>query len=229
VSSGNLLLDRLLGAEVVWTSLENRQQTLMEVFQSTREAGRQPYLIPYGGSSPTGVLAYALALLELLRQDIRPDWVVFPTSSGGTQAGLVLGAHMGGFSGRVLGISVDEPARSLQEKVAGLAGQAGGLIGQEMVFQPDEVLVDDGYLGGGYGVIGDLEREAVRLFARQEGLLLDPVYTGRAAAGMMGLIRAGRFGKGETVLFWHTGGGPALFADRYAASLADLSTTTPSS
>jgi D-cysteine desulfhydrase family pyridoxal phosphate-dependent enzyme len=219
-ASGNLLLDQLLGAQIVWTSRETRQQALEEAYQAAQEAGRQPYLIPYGGSSPTGALAYALALLELFEQGFRPDWVVFATSSGGTQAGLVLGARLGDFEGKVLGISIDEPAGDLQARVIALAGQASGLIGRALVFEPAEVLVDDGYLGEGYGVMGETEREAVQLFAQNEGLLLDPVYTGRAAAGLIDLIQRGKFGKKETVLFWHTGGGPALFADRYSNRIA---------
>lgn len=218
-ASGNLLLDRLLGAEIVWAGQGSRQLALEEAFQAAIEAGRRPYLIPYGGSSPTGALAYALALSELIGQGIQPDWIVFPTSSGGTQAGLVLGARLAEFSGKVLGISIDEPAGVLQARVAQLAGKASRLVNLELDFEPGAVLVEDGYLGGGYGVMAEPEQEAVQLFARQEGLLLDPVYTGRAAAGLIDLTRKGKFGKDEMVLFWHTGGGPALFADRYASRL----------
>jgi 1-aminocyclopropane-1-carboxylate deaminase/D-cysteine desulfhydrase-like pyridoxal-dependent ACC family enzyme len=144
-----------------------------------------------------------------------PDWIVFPSSSGGTQAGLVLGARLYGYSGKVLGISVDEPADVLKARVARLAGETADLLGERIRFSPEEILVEAGYLGGGYGVLGEPEREAIRLFARKEGLLLDPVYTGRAAAGLIDLIRKGFFSRGETVLFWHTGGTPALFADQY--------------
>ncbi|HLE16551.1 MAG TPA: D-cysteine desulfhydrase family protein [Anaerolineales bacterium] len=218
--SGNLLLDHVFGAEIVWTGRATRRQALDQAYQAARDGGRRPYLIPYGGSSPTGALAYAGALMELLEQGTRPDWVIFPSSSGGTQAGLALGAYLGDYPGKVLGISIDEPAGVLQERVAELAGKAAGLLGEALVIHPAEVLVNDSYLGQGYGVMGEPEREAVRLFAHQEGLLLDPVYTGRAAAGLIDLIRKGRFGKDETVLFWHTGGGPALFADNYRDDLS---------
>jgi 1-aminocyclopropane-1-carboxylate deaminase/D-cysteine desulfhydrase-like pyridoxal-dependent ACC family enzyme len=120
-----------------------------------------------------------------------------------------------GYSGKVLGISVDEEAEVLKARVARLAGESADLLGERIQFSPDEVLVEDSYLGGGYGVLAEPEREAIRLFARNEGLLLDPVYTGRAAAGLIDLIRKGVFTRGETVLFWHTGGTPALFADQY--------------
>jgi 1-aminocyclopropane-1-carboxylate deaminase/D-cysteine desulfhydrase-like pyridoxal-dependent ACC family enzyme len=138
--------------------------------------------------------------------------VVVASSSGGTQAGLVAGAALYGFGGEVLGISIDQPRAALQATVAALAGEAAALLGQGRGFVPEDVQVDDGYLGGGYGVMGAGEREAIQLFAREEGLLLDPVYTGRAAAGLLDLIRRGVIGPGESVLFWHTGGTPALFA-----------------
>ena len=214
-ASGNLLLDQLLGVEIVWTNRAEREASLQAAFQQAWNAGRRPYLVPYGGSSTTGASAYAFAMQEMLEQGVGPDWIVFPSSSGGTQAGLVLGARLFGFTGKVLGISVDEPAPVLKERVAKLASATADFLGENIIFSPEEVMVNDGYLGGGYGVVGDGERQAINLFARQEGLLLDPVYTGRAAAGLLDLIRRGNFPIGETVLFWHTGGTPALFADQY--------------
>jgi len=215
VVSGNLLLDHLLGAEIVWAKSQERDRILKETFQTAWDAGRRPYLIPYGGSNPTGAAAYVFALQELLQQDINPDWIVFASSSGGTQAGLVLGARLFGYRGKVLGISVDEPASVLKERVAGLANSTADFLGEKIHLLPEDILVDDHYLGGGYGVLGDPEREAIALFARSEGLLLDPVYTGRAAAGLVDLIRQGFFPNQQSVLFWHTGGSPALFAQRY--------------
>jgi D-cysteine desulfhydrase len=100
--------------------------------------------------------------------------------------------------------------------VSALASDASEKLGKRIGFTREDVLANEEYCGAGYGVLTDAEREAVRLFARMEGLLLDPVYTGRAAAGMIDLIRKGYFKKDETVLFWHTGGQPALFAERYA-------------
>lgn len=218
-ASGNLLLDRLLGAQIVWTQRAGRDQALQDAFQSAAEAGKRPYLIPYGGSNPTGAAAYVLAMQEFVAQGQEVDWIVFPSSSGGTQAGLALGARLFGFQGRVLGISVDEEEEILQERVAGLSNAAAELLGEKVILQPQDILVKAGYLGGGYGVMGDLEREAIQLFARREGILLDPVYTGRAAGGMIDLIRQGYFRRGERVLFWHTGGAPALFAARYQEQL----------
>ena len=220
--SGNMLLDLLFGAELVWGSTETRDQLLEQTFRYAWDQGRRPYLVPYGGSSPTGAAAYVLAVEELLAQcadteleGCPPDWIVLPSSSGGTHAGLALGARLYGFSGKVLGISVDQPAEALKARVAALAQAIADLLGERIRFSPGDILADSNYLGGGYGVLGEAEREAVHLFARNEGLLLDPVYTGRAAAGMIDLIRKGFFKQDETVLFWHTGGTPALFAEKY--------------
>ena len=214
-ASGNLLLDHLLGAELVWTTRPQRDQVLQETFQAAWDAGKRPYLIPYGGSNATGAACYAFAVQELLAQGAKPDWIVFPSSSGGTHAGLVVGAHLFGYSGKLLGISIDEEKADLQERVAKLASETADLLGEKIIFAPQDILVDANYLGEGYGVMGEPEREAVQLFARHEGILLDPVYTGRAAAGMIDLARRGFFKPGQSVLFWHTGGAPALFAERY--------------
>ena len=123
---------------------------------------------------------------------------------------------MFGYQGKVLGISIDETETWLKEHVSKLASSAGAKLGRHIHFKPNEVLANDQYCSAGYGVLTELEREAIRLFATYEGLLLDPVYTGRAAAGMIDLIRKGFFKKDETVLFLHTGGQPALFATEYA-------------
>jgi len=218
-STGNLLLDELFGAEIVWTSRSEREATLQKTFETAWENGRRPYLIPLGASNALGSLAYEAAFQELMAQSVQADWIVVASSSGGTQAGLALGARRANWPGRVLGISIDEPAADLQRIVAGLATAAADRLGEKLVMSPAEILVNADYLGEGYGILGAAEREAIQWFARYEGLLLDPVYTGRAAAGMIGLIRQEFFKPGETVLFWHTGGTPALFASRYADDL----------
>lgn len=214
-ANGNLLLDQLLGAEIVWAQRDERDQQLQAVFDQAWENGKRPYLIPYGGSNPTGALGYVFAMQELLDQNVSPDWLIIPSSSAGTQAGLVLGAKLFGYTGKILGISIDEPAQKLKSHVAQLATMTADLLGEKLVFTADEILVNDEYLGAGYGVMGENEMEAIKIFASMEGLLLDPVYTGRAAAGLLDLIRKGFFEPTQKVLFWHTGGAPALFADRY--------------
>ncbi|MBK9925712.1 MAG: D-cysteine desulfhydrase family protein [Anaerolineales bacterium] len=225
--SANLLLDTLFGAKVIAVpDRKDRDRILQETFDNAVAEGKKPYLVPYGGSSSTGALGYAFAMEELMEQtrtpsfsktrSSEPDWIVFGTSSGGTHAGLVLGQRLFGFKGNVLGISIDESEEWLKKNVSALASSASERLGERIEFTQADVLANADYCGAGYGVLTDAEREAVNLFAKYEGLLLDPVYTGRAAAGMIDLIRKGFFKKDETVLFWHTGGQPALFADKYA-------------
>jgi D-cysteine desulfhydrase family pyridoxal phosphate-dependent enzyme len=216
--SANLLLDQLFGAKIVHVAdRADRDRILQETFDEATRAGKQPYLVPYGGSSPVGALGYAFAVEELVNQKVKVDWIVFATSSGGTHAGLTLGKHIFEYAGNVLGISIDESGDWLKSHVSALASQASELLGERIEFSPDDVMASDAYCKAGYGVLTDAEREAVRLFARYEGLLLDPVYTGRAAAGLIDLIRKGFFKQDETVLFWHTGGQSALFADKYSS------------
>jgi L-cysteate sulfo-lyase len=216
-TSANLLLDELFGAEIVHVAdRKDRDEILQETFDRATKEGINPYLVPYGGSNATGALAYAFAVKELIEQNVDADWIVFATSSAGTHAGLILGQRVFGYRGKVLGISVDESEEWLKEHVSKLASLASDKLGEHIEFTPEQVLANACYCSPGYGVLTELEREAIRLFARAEGLLLDPVYTGRAAAGLIDLIRKGFFKKDETVLFLHTGGQPALFADQYA-------------
>jgi D-cysteine desulfhydrase len=215
--SANLLLDELFGVEfVIIPDRKERDRVLHETFDKAIADGKKPYLVPYGGSSPTGALGYAFAMEEFMKQNVHVDWIVFGTSSGGSHAGLVLGQRVFGYQGKVLGISIDEPEDWLKKNVSALASSASERLGERIEFTPDDVSANADYCGAGYGVLTDAEREAVQVFAKYEGLLLDPVYTGRAAAGMIDLIQVGFFKKEETVLFWHTGGQPALFADKYA-------------
>ena len=218
--SANLLLDQLLGADIVWTGQESRDETMTRVQAQTRAAGHVPYLIPYGGSNEIGALGYVFAMQELMAQGVDADWIVVASSSGGTQAGLAVGARLFGYEGRILGISIDKPEVELSgDVVAELATRTAHHLGEDIHFAAGDILVDDGYLGDGYGVMGEPEIEAIHLFARSEALLLDPVYTGRAAAGLLGLIRQGFFRQQEKVLFWHTGGTPVLFAEPYFRAL----------
>jgi D-cysteine desulfhydrase family pyridoxal phosphate-dependent enzyme len=215
--SANLMLDQLFRAEIVYVAdRKDRDRILQETFDRATKEGKKPYLVSYGGSNATGALGYAFAMKELVDQNVGADWIVFATSSGGTHAGLLLGQRVSGYKGKVLGISVDESEEWLKQHVSELASLAGEKLGKRIEFTPDEVLVNANYCSAGYGVLTEQEREAIRLFATCEGLLLDPVYTGRAAAGMIDLIRKGFFKNDETLLFLHTGGHPALFADQYA-------------
>jgi D-cysteine desulfhydrase family pyridoxal phosphate-dependent enzyme len=214
-SSANFLLDQYLGAEIIWANWETRRQDLQVAYDAAVTAGQEPYLVPYGGSSPTGAAGYAYAIQELLTQGLIPDWIVFPSSSAGTQAGMVAGAKLFGLDSKIFGISVDEPEQMLKERVAELATQTMDLFGIQHTFVAEEILVNADFCAAGYGVLTANEIEAIQLFSQLEGLLIDPVYTGRAAGGLISLIRKQFFSPDEKVLFWHTGGTPALFAQKY--------------
>ncbi|GAB4464383.1 MAG: D-cysteine desulfhydrase [Anaerolineae bacterium] len=217
---GNNLLSTLLGAELRWCGNRARDDVMQATLEE-KQASHAPYLIPYGGSNPTGATGYVAAVEELAAQlesgaagVDRFDTIVFASSSGGTQAGLALGVAALGLPTRVLGVSVDEQADVLKARVADLANQTSARLGLSQRLSPDDIDVDAGYLGGGYAVVGEPEREALRLVARTEGLLLDPVYTGRAFAGLLDRVRRGLHRPGERILFWHTGGEAALPAFR---------------
>lgn len=222
LAGGNLLLDRLLGAELVWAGSRDRSQVMAEVAEDQAAAGHRPYIIPYGGSNAVGAWGYAVALAELVEQlraaERAAQHLVIATSSGGTQAGLAVGARGLGYTGLIHGISIDQRAEDFRPRLAALAQATARHAGMDMDFAAKDFLVHDGYLGAGYGIVGEPERAAISLAARSEGLLVDPVYTGRALAGLVDLIRRGAFGRDETVVFWHTGGLPALFA--YGDALA---------
>jgi L-cysteate sulfo-lyase len=222
--NGNLLLDELLGARIHWIQLSERVAKLRELPDQLRKEGRKPYAIPVGGSNGVGATGYVLAMIELVEQldgiNRRVDHVVFASSSGGTQAGVVVGAKVTGFDGKLHGVSVDKGDREdrpYEHELADIANETAKYIGFDGQFTARDFNVDYGYLGGGYGVASDLEREAIRLLGSREGILLDPVYTGRSMGALVDLIRKKAFQSDETVLFWHTGGAPALFA--YAKDL----------
>jgi D-cysteine desulfhydrase len=213
---GNLLLDELLGADVHWSGSRTRESVAEERMQSLRRAGHRPYFIPVGGSNGLGALGYVVAMEECLDQvvehDLGIDAMVIASSSAGTQAGLVIGAAIRQYPGRLLGISIDSSAAELTTRVTELAVAAGEAAKADIDAARFRVEVNADYLGGGYAVVGELERDAIRTVARTEGVLLDPVYTGRAMGGLIDLIRRGEFTRGQKVLFWHTGGTAALSA-----------------
>jgi D-cysteine desulfhydrase len=218
--TGNLLLDKLLGAHIYWCGKGDSSTLIREVSDELHAKGHTPYIIPLGGSNVVGATGYVKAMQELMIQlkteRLNVDFIVFASSSGGTQAGLVLGAQLFGFHGQIYGISVDHPTDTLRTQVAALATATATHLGLEPLSISDQILVNDDYLGQGYAMVGEMEREAIRLIAQCEGILLDPVYTGKAMGGLIDLIRWGAFTRGQTVLFWHTGGTAALpaFADK---------------
>ena len=219
--NGNLLLDHLLGAQVVFSGDRTREEVAEEAAKEQEAAGHYPCLIPVGASNEIGAVGFVAALEELDGQlkerKLGVDRVVFASSSFGTQAGLCVGAKAIGFKGQLAAIAIDCPRAALQTGVAAIAGPTFRRLGVELSLAPEEVVAYDGYLGAGYAIMGEPEQEAISLMARSEGILLDPVYTGRAMAGLIDLVRTGEFGKEETIVFWHTGGSAALFA--YAEQL----------
>lgn len=214
---GNLFLDELFGATIHWIERPQRAAKSAELMDTLQKAGRKPYLIPVGGSNGIGALGYVTAMTELLEQlnGRVINRIVFGTSSGGTQAGIVVGARVAGFKGQLTAIGIDKDERDLnlyEQELAEIANDTAMRIGLNHVFTPQDFEVIRGYAGGGYGVVSDLERNAIRTLAQTEGILLDPVYAGRAFGAMLDMIQKGQIAKTETVLFWHTGGAPALFA-----------------
>lgn len=214
--TGNLLLDDLLGADLHWSGHSPVSAKIDEVTVGLRERGYNPYVIPLGGSNVLGAASYVLAMDELSGQ-LRESGhsisaIIVASSSGGTQAGLALGKAVYGFKGRLLGISIEHPAARLTRQVEALTRATAMHLRLPPSVFGHNIEVNDHYLGEGYGVVGDLEREAIKLLARLEGILLDPVYTGRAMGGLLDLINRGDFGKDQAILFWHTGGTPAIFA-----------------
>lgn len=219
--NGNLLIDRLVGARIRWSGDRDPYTVMQEVAEEERSAGRRPYLIPVGGSNAIGATAYVAAMHEALEQlaalGVEADRIVFASGSGGTHAGLAVGARSAGYTGEVVAVSVARPRDELAHTVASIAELTAAFVGLDVRVGPDDLTILDDYLGEGYGILGPPEREAIRLAAECEGLLLDPVYTGRAMAALVDRIAGGDYGPEETVLFWHTGGTAALFA--YATEL----------
>lgn len=221
--TGNLLLDRLLGAKVHWSGQYRKGEQIPHIAEQLRSTGKRPYVIPYGGSNPVGANGFVEAMRELaiqlekMRQLI--THIVFASSSCGTQAGMAVGARLFLPKVKVVGIRIDKDETELpfEEQMVVLANDTAKHVGAQMTFVKSDFEIRDGYLGGGYGVVGDLERSAIRLLARTEGILLDPVYTARAFGAMVDLIKKGEFSKDDCVLFWHTGGTPTLFS--YAGEL----------
>jgi D-cysteine desulfhydrase family pyridoxal phosphate-dependent enzyme len=212
-ATGNLILDRLFGARLHfagahdWRFLEARVAAIADAL------GPRAYAMPIGGASPVGAVAYLHAADELAAQmPVLPDWVVLADGSGGTHAGLLAGLPA---RVRILGVDVARPPRPHAERIPELAAEAAALAGRPL---PGGALELADHTGPRYAAITEECRAAVRLAARTEGLVLDPVYTGKAMAGLVHGVKEGRLG--GTILFWHTGGAPALFADGFEGLVA---------
>lgn len=216
-ATGNLLLDGLFGATChhvdapEWAAWEAAAARLEKRLAAE---GRRVYRMPVGGSTPVGALGYVEAMAEIAaderRLGVRFDSIVFASSSAGTQAGLVVGQALTGWRGRILGISTAKPRAQQERDVAALASATAALLGAARARLAKPV-VDDDFLGAAYAARTLACEEAMELFAQAEGIVLDRVYTGKAAAGLVAYARSGRLGRNRRALFIHTGGGPEVF------------------
>ena len=213
--TANALLDRLLGAEIVYVpTRDERRPKMEELVERCRAEHRRPFPIPIGASTPLGALAFALAVAEVVDAMPPPDVIVHASSSGGTQAGLVAGCRLLGLRTRVLGISADDSAASLQAEVRAIVSGVADLlrVDPSSLARGTPIEVDDRFVGECYGIPTDASREAIEIVARTEAIFLDPTYTAKAMAGLIAYVRQQRFVEGQTILFWHTGGQVGLFA-----------------
>lgn len=214
--TGNVLLDKLFGCTFEFrpTGLDMNQQA-MDVTEELKSSGRKPYFIPGGGSNKIGALGYVNCANEIMayqnEEDMRFDWLVMATGSTGTQAGLVAGLTAAGANLPVMGVSVRQPHDRQTAAVLKLTNETLEYLGAEKI-DKSKILVDDGYVGEGYGIPAASTMEAIKMLAQKEGILLDPVYSAKGMAGLIGMIRQGFFKPSDKVLFLHTGGSAALFA-----------------
>lgn len=232
-ADGNVLLDVILGADIRFAPVDKGKivkapqamEILQEIGREMRGRGHTPYLVPVGGSlvrgdmtAPLGAVSYVAAFAEILdgmrAGGVEPDYVIHATGSGGTQAGLLVGARAMTSGCRVLGVSVSDPKGPFSEDVLEIARATDDALGLGLEVLPGDVVVFDEYLGEGYGKVDRGVAEVIRLVFQTEGIVLDPVYTAKAMVGLIDLVKTGFFNPTDKVVFVHTGGTPALFPNR---------------
>ena len=217
-ASGNNFLFRLLGVKgiTVVPGGSDMMGEMEKVAEKLKAEGKKPYIVPGGASNALGALGYVGCMEEIMHQmftqGLTFDHMVVPSGSAGTHAGIIAGMIGNNINIPVTGIGVNRPKAVQQEAVHKLANQALDLIGVEQRVPADKVIAFDDYVGPGYSLPTDAMVEAVKLIARTEGILLDPVYSGKAMSGLIDLVRKGYFKEGSNILFLHTGGSPALYA-----------------
>lgn len=222
-TQGNILLDRLLDAKLVYVDrAEEAEEAVTKLAEKLKSEGRRPYVIPVGGASELGVLGYALAALEILQQSlsvgIKPDYIVHATGTGATQAGLTLGIRLlGAYDVKVVGISNGRKSSEVVGRLVRLFNATAEMLGAGIKASEEDFVVYDEYSFGGYGVITSEVVDTIKYVARAEGVLLDPVYTAKAMYGLVDLVQRGVIKKGSVVVFVHTGGSPITF--QYAAEV----------
>jgi len=230
---GNLLLDYILDADVrireaeagKVLKMEDVAEIIEEVENEVKEWGYTPYVAPIGGSmkggsmdKPLGAISYVNAFAETLEQaqeqGFKIDFILHATGSGGTQAGLAVGARALSEDTRILGISVSDDKASFGKEVLTIAQDTVGALGLNIEIKEDDIIIFDEYIKEGYGVLNKEVSDAVRFLSLKEGIFLDPVYTGKAMAALMDLIEKGYFKRDDSIVFLHTGGTPALFPNK---------------
>ncbi|MCK5096803.1 MAG: D-cysteine desulfhydrase family protein [Desulfobacteraceae bacterium] len=226
--TGNLLLDDLLGAKIHWTGALRKGETIPNIVAELTQEGYKPYVIPYGGSNEIGATGFIEAIKELQMQldklNTKISHIIFPTSSGGTHVGMMIGKSIFAKNDfKIMGIGIDKGEAGdlpFEEHILNLANSTAKKLNLDIKYTLKDVIIKNEYLGDGYGIVGDLERRAIRLLAETEGIFVDPVYTGRALGGLISMIEQNEFSTSDTVLFWHTGGSPALFP--YSSEIVKL-------
>lgn len=214
--AGNLLLDDLLGARVHRVPLaDDPREVAEQIMAGHAAAGRRCVWVPTGGSNAVGALGYVRCALEIASdfsaRGLFPQAIIHSTSSGGTQAGLIAGCLLAGLTTRIVGVNTyTKDAPKLSARIESLTREVLDRIAPDTVLPSGAVEIEDGHLGEGYGIPTESMAEAVRLVARTEGILLDPVYSGKAMAGLLAMIRRGAFSEDDDVVFVHTGGAMAL-------------------
>jgi L-cysteate sulfo-lyase len=236
---GNLLLDYIVGADIKIreaekgkvVSEEQAAGIIDEISNEVRESGHKPYIVSVGGSMPgfsmdlpLGAISYAAAFAELLEQaeaeNVSPTHIIFATGSGGTQAGLTVAARALKDEVKIIGISVSDEKEAFARKVLKISAATEKALGLDSGIKREHIIVLDDYLKEGYGVVNREVAEAIRLVFTLEGIVLDPVYTGKAMAALIDLVKKGHFSEKDKVVFFHTGGTPALFP--YRKKLVEL-------
>ena len=223
--NGNLFLDELLGAKLVLLEEDNEaldqggklsmEKTIENLMADLKTKGKNPYYIPVGGSNSIGSLGYISMTMELIAQanemGIEIGSMVAASGSGGTQTGMILGADVEKSGIQTVGMAISSDATIVIPKLKDLCNQTSDYYELGLSYEEKDIIFNDNYIGEGYGIPSEEMIEAVKLLARKEGIILDPVYSGKAFAGMVDLIKKGYFDKSKAVVFIHTGGTPALF------------------
>ncbi|ADY55299.1 pyridoxal phosphate-dependent enzyme, D-cysteine desulfhydrase family [Syntrophobotulus glycolicus DSM 8271] len=229
-SDGNLFINRLLGAQIRFITPEeyrNKRAEIMEKIKAElEEQGRRPYIIPEGASNGIGSFGYYTAMAEIVRQEkelgVHFDRIVIAAGSGGTYSGLFLASKTLGYTGQIYGINVCDDAEYFKNQIDKIVRESMQYINVDLQFSKDEIHMIDGYVGQGYALSRPEEMHFIHEFARLEGIILDPVYTGKAMYGLAEEIKKGNFKTCENILFIHTGGAFGLFPKKHLFTLPQV-------